>query len=138
VITPDTKDFTKTIESFVDKAKGRTKAFAAEFIQDVNEAVVRGTPVDTGFLRGSWFAALNGDPSGDGAADKTGGSAIARLNLVASGITLGDVFVAQNGAAYAGFVHNGTSKMAPRPWVTAVLDRADSIAETAARRVAGE
>jgi hypothetical protein len=124
------------ISKFIDKAKGRTRAFALEFVQDLNVAVVRATPVLTGFLRGSWYASLNSEAAGQGALDASGGQSVARMNLTAAQMKLGDVFHAQNGASYAVFVEFGTQHMAPRAFVRGTLDRANLIAEGAARKVA--
>lgn len=130
------------VSKWIAKAKGRTRAFASESIQDLNEAVVIGTgdgygiKVVTGFLRGSWYASLDGPPAPRASADKGGGGTISRMNLVAATLEVGQTFHAINGAAYAGYVHNGTAHMRPRPWVSQVLDTWPHIAEAAARRVA--
>lgn len=118
-------------DAAVDKLKGRVQDFCVEFIQDVNEQVVEATPVKTGFLRNSWYAGLNSEPSAPGG---TGG--VASLDLVAGDLKLGDVYYAVNGANYAVFVEYGTTKMRPRAFVRGVIDRADAIAVAAAARVA--
>lgn len=135
----DTTEFNVAIDRFVALAKGRTRAFAIEFIQDMNQAIVANPqhPVDTGFLRGSWYAQLNSRPAGTrGVTDKSGAGAIARVNLIAAQLKLGDVYYMVNGANYAVFVEFGTERTAPRAFVRGPLSRANSIAEAAARRVA--
>jgi len=131
-----TESFSLQIDKFVEKAKSRMQEFTTEFIQDLNEEIVRSTPVDTGFLRGSWWAQI-GSPMGpaSGAPDKSGAGSVARMNLVASQIVIGEVYFASNGANYAVFVEYGTSKMAPRGFVRGVLARAPAIAAAAAARV---
>lgn len=138
MIEIDTTEFNVAIDRFVALAKGRTRAFAIEFIQDMNEAIVANPqhPVDTGFLRGSWYAQLNARPVGAGTIDKSGAGAIARVNLIAAQLKLGDVYYMVNGANYAVFVEFGTERTAPRAFVRGPLSRANSIAEAAARRVA--
>lgn len=121
----------KIDDAMVEKLKGRVKQYCVEFIQDINEQVVEATPVKTGFLRNSWYAGLNDEPSGPGG---TGG--VATLTAVAGDLKLGDVYYAVNGASYAVFVEYGTSKMRPRAFVRGVIDRADAIAAAAAARVA--
>lgn len=125
------------VDAWVAKAKGRTHLFAVEFIQDLNEEVVAATPWVTGFLRGSWYASI-GSPSGagGGSRDPSGAGAVARMNLVAATLTLGDVFYAINGANYAVHVEYGTSKMAPRAMVRKTVARAKAIGDAAAARVA--
>jgi hypothetical protein len=130
------ESFSLQIDKFVEMAKRNMQEFVTEFLQDLNEEVVRNTPVDTGFLRGSWWSSIGGPNFGAGSIDKAGASAIARMNLVASQIVVGQVYYAMNGANYAAFVEYGTSKMAPRAFVRTTLARAPAIAEAAARRVA--
>lgn len=138
MIEIDTTEFNVAIDRFVALAKGRTRAFAIEFIQDMNEAIVANPqhPVDTGFLRGSWYAQLNARPVGVGTIDKSGAGSVARVNLIAAQLKLGDVYYMVNGANYAVFVEFGTERTAPRAFVRGPLSRANSIAEAAARRVA--
>lgn len=138
-------EFSLDIEKFVERTKGRLEEFTVEFIQDLNEAIIRGTPVDTGNLRASWWAALNGRPPAlGGGSDKSGATTIARLNLTAATIRLGDVYYMTNGAAYAMRVEFGfTGKdslgryydQKPRAFVRGVMGRAQSIAARAADRV---
>ncbi len=124
-------------EEEIARLNGKLKEFCVEVVQDLNEEVVRATPYITGNLRGSWYADLNSEPdSASGPPDIGGGAAVARLNLVVADLKLGDVYYAINGAAYAGFVEYGTSKMAPRAYVRGTVDRADAIAEAALARVA--
>jgi hypothetical protein len=137
--------FKLDIAAWADKAKGRLREFAVEAIQDINEEVVRATPVKTGFLRGSWWASLNASVVNAGPADPSGASASSRMNASLIGLQLGDVYRANNGAAYAmriefGFV--GTDSLGrkynqqPRAFVRGTLDRAPMIAQAAAARVA--
>lgn len=128
--------FSLQIDRFVEKAKGRTKAFVTEFLQDLNEEVVRATPVDTGFLRGSWWASIGAPETSAGGIDRGGDGAVARMNLVAATMPVGQIYFATNGAAYASFVEYGTARMAPRAFVRGTLARAEMIAEAAARRIA--
>lgn len=128
--------FSLQIDQFIEKAKGKTAEFVTEFVQDLGEAVVRATPVDTGFLRGSWWASVGSPVVGGGSIDKSGATAIARMNLTAAGLVAGQTYYLMNGAAYARYVEYGTSRMAPRSFVRGTLARASLIAEAAARRVA--
>lgn len=158
MITVETTKFKQQIDAFVEKAKGRTREFAVEFIQDLNEAVVEATPVGvTGFLRASWHASLNQPETGDGG--------VAQMNLTGASLQLGDIFYARNGASYAWYVEFGTAaheivpvrRMAlhwvdgghdifakkvnhpgtsPQPYVRGTLARSSAIADAAAQRVA--
>lgn len=135
MIKMDGDRFQLQVDQWIAKAKGREKLFCTEFIQDINEQVVMATPVKTGFLRGSWYAALGGDAEGAGGIDPSGGTSVARMNLVASELKLGDIYHAQNGANYAVYVEFGTSKMAPRAFVRGTLDRAQEIANATLARI---
>src|SRR5262245_47118934 len=128
------------IDAWIKKAKGREYEFAVEFIQDLNAAVVRATPVLTGFLRGSWYAQVGGGGGAGagvpGGIAPSGGGSIARMNLVATQLKPGQIYTAINGARYAGYVEFGTSRMRPRAFVRGTLAKAPQIAAGAARRVA--
>ena len=127
--------FLLDVDKFIKKAKGRTELFVREFLQDMNEIVVRYTPVETGNLRGSWWANIGEADTKGGMLDKTGGTAIARMNLVASQVIIGQVYYAMNGANYAIYVENGTSRMAPRAFVRTAMILSPGIASEAAKRV---
>lgn len=131
--------FTIHIDAFVKKAKGRAEEFCSEFAQDIAEEVVRGTPYKTGFLRASWHAALGAMPAmTKQSPDPSGVQTVARLGLVSAQFSPGEVIYYSNGAAYARFVHDGTSKMRARPWVSEVVLRSNLIAQKTARRVGAE
>lgn len=130
-------DFSALIQHWAGRVEATLEDFIKEFIQDLNEEIVRGTPVRTGFLRGSWQASIGSPPAGigGGVPDTAGAATIARLNLVAAQLDIGDVYYMVNGASYAIHVELGTSRMAPRRFVSSVVDRADRIAEATARRL---
>lgn len=142
-------DFEVAIGRFVEKANSRIQGFCIEFVQDINEEIIRATPVDTGFLRASWWGAIDSPEiraAVKGAEDKAGSGTVARLNLtVATDPVAGHAYFLMNGAKYAmrveyGFV--GTDKLgrrynqAPRAFVRGTLMRADQIAEATAIRIA--
>lgn len=138
-------EFSLNVDKFVAETKGRLEEFCVEFVQDLNEQIVRNTPVDLGNLRAHWWSALNTrPPSPGGAADPSGASTIARLNLVGAALKPGDTYFMINGAAYAmrlefGFVGKDSLgrnyNQAPRVFVRSVLGRAGSIAAATAKRV---
>lgn len=120
------RTFALDIARFVEKAKGQEDAFVRGFCNRLFYEVVRNTPVDTGFLRGSWGAVLNGryTPSPDA------------ITTVLTGYKPGDVVGLRNTASYAAFVEFGTSRMAPRAFVRNTLRRAQSIAKQTLQEVA--
>lgn len=128
-------DFALQIDKFVEKAGGNLRRFTLEFVQDINEEVVTATPVDTGFLRGSWWASIGAPAVQGGAPDPGGDTSVSRMNLVAAQLEGGEMYYASNGAEYARFVEYGTEKMAPRAFVRRTVARASQIAEAVAARV---
>lgn len=134
------ESFTLDISRWVAKAKGNTERFAIEFIQDLNQAVVEnpGHPLKTGFLRGSWHAAIGAPPDGvlGGAPDMSGALTVSTMNLVAAELKIGDTYYARNGASYAYFVEYGTSKMAARAFVRGPLANWRAIGDATAARIA--
>lgn len=72
---------------------------ARQSIQSLAKRVVEDTPVDTGFLRGSWQPSIGAPGSDDGAATD--------LGLVVAQLKTGDVLYYTNGAAYALRIENG-------------------------------
>lgn len=140
MFTADTAAFSVDIDKFIASAKGKAQLFTSEFVQDISEAVVEATPVKTGFLRASWWASINSPVRPTGGQGNVG-----NVGLVGADLQLGDVYYMNNGAAYAmrvefGFVGEDSLgrkyNQPPRAFVRGTLDRAASIAEAAAQRVA--
>lgn len=127
--TPES--FVLDIDKFIASSKAKLQAFATEFAQDIGQAVVKATPVKTGFLRHSWYAQINGAPVATGQGD------VASISMVAASLKLGDTYYMLNGTSYGPFVEYGTSRMAPRAFVRGTVDRAQIIAEETAQRIAG-
>lgn len=138
--TPE--QFQREVLAWCEAARVSTRQVVVETIQDINEEIVVRSPLKTGFLRGSWFAALNTAPIGRG---QIGGASIARLNAAAAALELGDTYFAANTAAYArrlefGFVGEDSLgrhyNQAGRFWVRGVMNQASRIAMEAVARVA--
>lgn len=121
-----------------ERAQKKTLRFATEFIQDLNQHAVENTPFLTGNLRGHWYGGLNDEPEAREGAPDPGGGAIARMNLAAADLKLGDVYYAVNGASYAGYVEYGTSRMMPRYFVRTTVNLAPVYAEETVARLASE
>lgn len=140
--------FEAAIDAFVAKAQRRVNGFCVEFVQDLNEEIVRATPVDTGFLRASWWGSIDSPQIREavkGAGDKAAGGTVATLNLTVAGQPIaGHIYFLMNGAKYAmrveyGFV--GTDRLGrkynqgPRAFVRGTLARAGQIADATANRI---
>lgn len=134
MIQIETRKMELAVSKFIKLAKGRSAAFSAIFIQDLNYNIVINTPVKTGFLRASWYASLGSPPAlqSNHTADPTGSTTIARCNLIAATMKLGQVYYMVNGASYAVHVEFGTKFMRGRRMVGSTLDRANKIAKEAA------
>lgn len=106
------------IAAFAQKNEARLDALGRQSVQELSQRVVVDTPLDTGFLRGSWQPSI-GEPSMShkGELDASGGLIAAKLASVIPQIKTGVIFYMMNNAAYARYVHHGTEKMAARPWV---------------------
>lgn len=125
--------FAVDVSKWVKKATGNVDAFLSEFGQEMARAVVEATPVDTGFLRGSWYARLDGKVSSSGGLD---GSVVAEMHLTISKFKAGQTLYILNGCSYGWFVEYGTSTMAPRAYVRGTLAQAPAIAARVAARIA--
>lgn len=132
--------FRAQVEAWAEKAKRNLKAVAVETFQDIAEEVVTQWPVKTGFSRASWFAQVNTMPTG-----KAGTAGGAEYAAVAANFTLGDTLYFGNTAAYArrlelGFVgEDSLGRKYDQPGryvVRGVMDRAQTIANAAAQRIA--
>lgn len=142
------ESFSLQMEKWIKKTKGRLDEFAIEFAQDLNEEIVRRTPVITGTLRASWFSNIGSVPTGVATAgDLSGVVTVAKMNLVASQLKYGDTYYLSNGAAYAlrveyGFVGSDSLgryyNQTPRAFVRGVMGKAQKIAAKTARRVGAD
>lgn len=87
------QQFKASLGAWAKQTKGNLNALVRQTAQQMAQNVVNATPVDTGFLRGSWQPAI-GKPAADGPGP--GGVAV-----VAAGMKAGQQFFLTNNAAYA-------------------------------------
>lgn len=94
--------FQKSLASWAKKAGAKLDALARQSIQELVAEVVQTTPVDTGFLRGSWQPSVNSaDISTPGKDDAGGVRAQVLTGIVVKQMKPGDTFFCVNNAAYA-------------------------------------
>lgn len=74
---------------------------ARQSIQELCEVTVLATPVDTGFLRGSWQPSIGEPKEADGKLDTSGASALADAAVEITDLKIGQKFYLMNNAAYA-------------------------------------
>lgn len=109
--------FRAQIANWNRRTKEELDAIARQTSQAMGQKVVYATPVDTGFLRGSWQPSIGEPINADGSPDPGGGTTVAKVAVVAAQVISGQTFYMMNNAKYAGFVEHGTSKMAGRHYV---------------------
>ncbi len=120
----------------IGKWKGKTQAkldaLARQTCFEMGQRVVQRTPVDTGFLRGSWQPSVGSPELAKGKLDPAGLSALSDLGVKVAGIKPGDAFFMLNNAAYARFIEYGTSKMAGRFFVTQTVKNWQNVVDEVA------
>lgn len=133
------EDFYETVKKHVANAKSKHRDFAFLFMQEMSIQLIYDTPVDTGFLRGSWFYSkeLEGTNQRE-VTDKSGHSTLGAIVLDLKNFNLaGDNFIINN-AAYARFVNDGTSRMRGRRMIEKAINKAPFIANKVAQRIAAD
>lgn len=124
--------FRQKIKEWRDATQAQLAGIARQTCMEMAQRTVLATPVDTGFLRGSWQPSIN-DPSGDGGdLDPSGAQTVARVATVANEVRPGDRFYMMNNASYARLVENGTSKMAGRFYVQGVVKQFEAVVDQVA------
>ncbi len=127
--TPQT--FIADIRDWASKFPQQMDALARQSCQQVSENVIAATPVDTGFLRGSWQPSIGRPLPGDGSAGA--GAALAALSMTIPQMRAGETYYLTNNANYAEFVEFGTSTMQARYFVSDNVARWNDVVEDAAR-----
>lgn len=144
------EEFKADIGKFIEKAIGQHDRFLREFVQDFALAVIKDTPVATGFLRASWYIGINnpggrkvtteGQRSGAQATQES----LDRIGLEILGAKAGDTVYLSNNAKYAArieFGFSGTDALGrvynqrPRAMVRRNIARAEDIAQGVLRRI---
>jgi hypothetical protein len=102
---------------------------------ELGETVINQTPVDTGFLKGSWFVSINNPSvSFTGVEDKSGSGSKSRIASGVQAYELGDTIYILNNTPYGPFVEYGTVKMAPRSFVRSTVGLAPQVVNATVRR----
>lgn len=126
-----TQLFRLRLKAWGDAATGQLQALARQTCQEMAEQVHEATPLDIGFLRGSWQPSIKNKFEAAAATDNPS-VAIAAALEIAGQVVPGDTFVMTNNAAYAkrlefGFVGEDrlgrTYDQAGRFYVTATVKR---------------
>lgn len=98
----DGKTFEAAIGKWAEAMPEKLEAFARQVVQELGKRVVEATPVDVGFLMGSWQPSI-GEPSltHEGKNDAGGTALSAAIAVVLPEITTGVRFYLMNNAVYA-------------------------------------
>lgn len=127
------QQFRAQLGAWAQQTQANLDALVRQSTQELAARVVQATPVDTGFLRGSWQPSIGEPKVAQGTFDKAGAIAMGMVGVAAAGMKAGDYFYMLNNASYAEHVEYGTSKMAGRHFVgNTVLAWAQIVDETAA------
>jgi hypothetical protein len=136
------KSFTVDLQKFEKKLNDKFDRFIQQFTLSLFTEVQTSTPVDTGFLRNSWYVSINELPVSGKDSDANIG-----VNFNLSNINeakAGDTLYIVNSASYAkrieyGFVgYDALGRFynqQPQGMVRATINKADSIAEKVASEV---
>lgn len=98
------KEFKAALAEWADKVGAQADALARQVCQETGFRVVKNTPIDTGFLRGSWQPSIGEIMT---SAKEAVTDSVADVALVCTGIKAGDVFYMTNNAAYARRIEYG-------------------------------
>ena len=126
--------FTTQLDGLINRTRARLEEAAKESALQIGRTVVQRTPVQTGFLAGSWFVSINnGAASFQGSEDTTGANSKARIASGLEAYELGDTIYILNTTSYGEFVEFGTVKMAPRSFVRSTVGDAPQIVNATVR-----
>ena len=113
-MSSDAKSFNLSLDHFKIQSRDVASQVFRKIVIDLDSAVVRDTPVDTGRARGNWFPTLN-SPSDETTNDKrrytrTGNAVIGRVSETAKSAELGDTVWLTNNLPYINRLENGYSE----------------------------
>lgn len=112
------KEFMAKLGDWQKATEAKLDALARQVCYEMGFRVVMKTPVDTGFLRGSWQPSIGQPADAKGATDPAGAKALSDVSLTIADVKAGDRFYMLNNASYARFVEYGTTRMAARYYVS--------------------
>lgn len=125
------REFNRRLRAaFRTQVRGQAARFVRAVALEVLSRTVLRTPVDTGRLRGNWQLSV-ASPSVEELAAEANPSLVTQAGLAALGNytadDLGTPVIIQNNVEYASFVEFGTTRMPPRPMLTAALEEVAAI-----------
>ena len=128
------EQFTAQLDGLINRTKTRMEEVVKESVLRIGQTVVQRTPVQSGFLVGSWFVSINnGEVDFVGGEDTTGANSQIRIASALEAYQLGNTVFILNSTYYAPFVEFGTVKMAPRSFVRSTAGDAPQIVNATIR-----
>lgn len=117
------QQFNASLGAWAKQTQANLDALVRQATQQLAENVIQSTPVDTGFLRGSWQPSIGEPATSQGKMDPSGAGTLAQIGLTIARLKAGGQFWFLNNAAYALHVEYGTSRMAGRYYVQSNVKR---------------
>ena len=112
------RDFERRLDRIARRMTAGVELLVQNVAEEIGDAVVIYTPVDTGYARGNWRPSLNA-PAGApiSVLDPTGQATVARIVAVARQYRVGQTLYIVNNAPYIGSLNEGSSPQAPPGFV---------------------
>lgn len=137
-----TNEFSADISRFITKVGVAVDKFMLDLGQEIGEAVIESTPVDTGHLRRSWTANIGSpdtiymanEPRPTVAVPAASADAMSRIVAQLLGVRGGDTIYYNNNVHYGSYVEFGTQHQAAQYFVRNTVSRIDTIAERVANK----
>ncbi len=95
------RQFKATLGAWATQVGDKLDALARQSAFRMSRNVIQATPVDTGFLRGSWQPSIGAPATGAASPDKSGSARMAQVALTVAGLKRGERFYLINNARYA-------------------------------------
>ena len=124
-----------TLEKVMVEILEDVDTFTQEVSLELFEEIVQRTPVDNGFAKGNWNMSVGNNDFTEQTVDPDGSRTINRARSVARNIEGGDKVFISNGVDYVFWLENGTSQQAPQGMANPASAKAQSIADSVARRL---
>lgn len=123
--------FQQDLNKYKLKLQGLTNQQLRGTLYSFSSAVIKGTPVDTGRLRGNWQASINTPiTSKVDRLDQTGNTSTSDVKNVLKSFKTGMVFYLTNNLPYANKMEYGGSAQAPQGMVRINIQRLKSSLES--------
>lgn len=126
--------FKKAFAEILKRAGDKADQVVRKVSLDVGKAIISRSPVDTGRFRGNWnYSTVSINTGTSSGADKTGASAIGKIQAGLSSWKPGETIYITNALPYAQRLENGWSQQAPAGMVRLTVVEFQQYVRKAAR-----